>query len=119
MPRKKTPETPPPDDLSPEQKKRLGKRIMASSDPAMRKYRDQVKLKRIVIKCLNHFHEKHLRTGRGKCDWERTVWNWIVNQIDFDDESGQVEKPQFNLAERSVSGNVISLEEIFKAKEGG
>lgn len=117
MPRRKRPETPPPENLTNDQQMEVLRRIKNHKDSRVRAYQDRKRLRLEWDRCSNHFYEKHLKTGEGKCDWARTFYNWIVNEVVFEDKrkkDKQREKPQYDLDKRTAGGNVVPIREVLE-----
>lgn len=115
MSRSRQPETPPPEELCPEDRKRLKAWAKNHKNPAVRALYREGMILNLAERCLIHFNEKYNKKGEMRSDWLGTCRNWILKHLEFKAERQQKERPQVDLDRRE--GNVTHIADVLRGKE--
>ena len=113
MPRKRKPETPPPERLSGSDVTELRKWLDEHADHHIRALRRKGPggAADLVEECLNW----HRREDIWRRDWQATYRNWIKKHVRWQVERRQTEKPQYDLASReSGPGSVTHISDVLR-----
>ncbi len=111
MPRKKSPESPAPDDLTPEENRSIRKWVKNHPNPEIRALDHPGKggVRWQIEHCLAHFQS----SGEWKASWLATCRKWMMLGVDMESYKS-AEKPQYNLDLRDQKGNVTNISEILR-----